>query len=235
VQTDAATVQGELERALAQITGEPVRVIGAGRTDAGVHATGQVISFRTATELDGERLGRGVNALLPADIAISAPEPVEDGFHARFSATGRTYEYRIRNGPRRDPLERHREHWLPRPLDVASIERATEEIVGRRDFSAFAVGDGGVREVRRAAWSAAGELLRFEITANAFLRGMVRAIVGSLIWVGSGKITPDDLRAIIASGRRSTAGPSAPAEGLCLIGVEYDGRQQKMRIEDSDE
>ncbi len=234
MQPNARTVQGELERALAQITGEPVRVLGAGRTDAGVHATGQVISFRTATELDGERLGRGVNALLPADIAISAPEPVEEGFHARFSATGRTYEYRIRNGPRRDPLERHREHWLPTELDLASMERASQELVGRRDFSAFAAGEGGVREVRRAAWSRSGELLRFEISANAFLRGMVRAVVGSLIWVGTGKLAPDDLGAIVASGRRSTAGPSAPAQGLCLIGVEYGGRDN-IRIEESDE
>jgi tRNA pseudouridine38-40 synthase len=106
--------------------------------------------------------------------------------------------------------------------------------VGRRDFSAFAAGDGGVREVRRAAWSVTGELLRFEISANAFLRGMVRAIVGSLIWVGTGKLAPGDLGAIIASARRSTAGPSAPAQGLCLIAVEYEGREN-MRIEDSDE
>ena len=220
-------MQGELERALADICGEPVRVTGAGRTDAGVHATGQVINFRTASALDGETLGRGVNALLPEDIAISALEPAAEDFHARFSATGRTYEYRIRCAPQREPLERHREHWLPGPLDADAMQSAARTLIGRRDFAAFAAGEGGVREVRRAEWSAEGGLLRFEITADAFLRGMVRGIVGTMIWIGRGKLRPDEIERITASRDRSQAGPSAPAKGLTLVAVEYGERKRR--------
>lgn len=233
IQPNAPTVQGELERALAEICGEPVRITGAGRTDAGVHAIGQVINFRTASALDGGALGRGVNALLPEDIAISALEPAGEEFHARFSATGRTYEYRIRCAPQREPLERHREQWLPGPLDVDAMRSAAGGLIGRRDFGAFAAGEGGVREVRRAGWSAEDGLLRFEIQADAFLRGMVRGIVGTMIWIGRGKLRPDEIERITASRDRSQAGPSAPARGLTLVAVEY-GERQKRRSEDDD-
>jgi len=229
-------VQGEIERALAEICGEPVRIAGAGRTDAGVHATGQVISFRTSGGLDGAALGRGVNALLPEDIAISRLEEVGDEFHARFSATGRTYEYRIRCAPQREPLERHREHLLPGPLDADAMSVAAGALIGRRDFSAFASGEGGVREVRRARWSREGDVHTLEITADAFLRGMVRAIVGTMIWIGRGKFAAAELERIVASGDRAKAGPSAPARGLCLVAVEYGERtRQKQRSEDNDD
>ena len=234
VQTNAPTVQAELEKALATICGEPVRITGAGRTDAGVHASGQVVDFRTKSPLNAADLGRGVNALLPEDIAVSALEPAEESFHARFSATGRTYEYRIRNAPERDPLERTREHWLPTPLDLAAMEQASEALVGRRDFSAFAAGPGGIRTVRRAAWCADASLLRFEVTADAFLRGMVRAIVGTLVWVGRGKIDAAAFAEIVTSRDRSRAGPSAPANGLCLIAVEY-GPSAAANTDEADE
>lgn len=223
VQPNARTVQGELERALAEICGGPVRITGAGRTDAGVHATGQVIDFRAASALDGSTMERGVNALLPEDIAISGLEPAGETFHARFSATGRTYEYRIRNGRTRDPLERRREQWLPVTLDVGAMREAAGRLVGRHDLAAFAAGVSGERTVRRAVWDEQGDLLRFEIEANAFLRGTVRGIVGTLLWVGRGKISPDQFEAILRSGDRAQAGPSAPARGLCLIRVSYDG------------
>jgi tRNA pseudouridine38-40 synthase len=228
-------VQAELERALSVVCNEPVRVIGAGRTDAGVHASGQVIDFWTTSPLDGTTLGRGVNALLPEDIAVSAPEPAEDGFHARFSATGRTYEYRIRNAPERDPLERLREHHLAGTLEMAAVREATEKLLGTRDFSAFATGPGGVRTVRRAVWSNEGSRVRFEITANAFLRGMVRAIVGTLIWVGRGKMDVATFGEIIGSRDRSRAGPSAPANGLCLVAVEYGLRAGAHDEDETDE
>ncbi|MEK7285073.1 MAG: tRNA pseudouridine(38-40) synthase TruA [Chloroflexota bacterium] len=232
VQPSAPTVQAELELALATICGEPVRIVGAGRTDAGVHATGQVISFRTAERSDGGTVRRGVNALLPADIAISEVEVAGEDFHARFSATGRTYEYRLRNAPQREPLERRREHWVPQALDDEAMARASALLVGRRDFSAFAVGPGGERTVRRAAWTRDGALLRFEIEANAFLRGMVRAIVGTLLWVGRGKIDADAVRAIVEGRDRSRAGPNAPAAGLCLVAVSYDGMMERVTEED---
>ena len=222
VQSNAQTVQGELQRALSTVCDGAVRVTGAGRTDAGVHASGQVIDFRTASTLDGLSIGRGVNALLPEDIAVSALEPAAEDFHARFSATGRTYEYRIRHGRERDPLERRRELHVGAALDVAGMKDASARLVGRRDFSSFAAGPGGVRSVRRAEWCEHGDgQLRFEITADAFLRGMVRAIVGTLLWVGRGKIDARTFEGIVAANDRAMAGPSAPASGLCLIAVEY--------------
>ena len=215
------TVQGELERALATVCDEPVRIAGAGRTDAGVHALGQVMSFRTASELDGAKMGRGVNALLPLDIAVSALEPCGDEFHARFSATGRTYEYRLRVGSDRDPLERWAYHH-PAALRLDAMREASAALIGRKDFAAFASGEGGVRTVRRAEWSRDGDLFRFEIEADAFLRGMVRAIVGTLLWVGRGKIGVERFGEIVRSLDRAVAGPSAPARGLCLTRVTYD-------------
>jgi tRNA pseudouridine38-40 synthase len=222
-------VQGELERALATICDEPVRIAGAGRTDAGVHAIGQVMSFRTASLLDGAKLGRGVNALLPEDIAISALEPCGEAFHARFSATGRTYEYRLRIGSDRDPLERWAHHH-PAALRLDAMRDASGALIGRTDFAAFAIGEGPVRRtvrtVRRVEWTQDGELLRFEIEADAFLRGMVRAIVGTLLWVGRGKIGVERFGEIVRSQDRAQAGPSAPARGLCLTHVEYRERNE---------
>lgn len=234
MQTNARTVQGELERALSQVCDEPVRITGAGRTDAGVHATGQVIDFRTASALDRETMERGVNALLPEDIAISALEDAAEGFHSRFSATGRTYEYRIRSAATRAPLERHREHWLPGPLDVDAMRRASEALIGRWDFAAFAAGVAGERGVRRAVWGREDDVLRFEIEAEAFLRGMVRGIVGTLIWVGRGKIGVDRFGEILRSRDRGLAGPSAPARGLCLVNVSYEGERRSERDSESE-
>lgn len=214
-------MQGELERALAKVCDEPVRIAGAGRTDAGVHALGQVMSFRTASLLDGAKMGRGVNALLPSDIAVSALEPCGDEFHARFSATGRTYEYRLRVGSDRDPLERWAYHH-PVALRLDEMREASTALIGQRDFAAFASGEGGVRTVRRVEWSRDGDLLRFEIEADAFLRGMVRAIVGTLLWVGRGKTGVERFGDIMRSKDRAQSGPSAPAQGLCLTRVTYD-------------
>jgi tRNA pseudouridine38-40 synthase len=235
VQPNARTVQGELERAISQVCDEAVRVTGAGRTDAGVHASGQVIDFRTASALDGATIGRGVNALLPEDIAVSALEPAGEDFHARFSATGRTYEYRIRHRAERDPLERHRELALAGPLDVAAMRDASARLVGRRDFSSFAAGPGGVRSVRSADWCEQADLLRFEISADAFLRGMVRAIVGTILWVGRGKIDTRTFERIVAESDRAMAGPSAPAKGLCLVAVEYDEVRETRETPELDE
>jgi tRNA pseudouridine38-40 synthase len=227
-------VQGELERALATVCDEPVRIAGAGRTDAGVHAIGQVMSFRTASRLDGAKLGRGVNALLPEDIAVSALEPCGDEFHARHSATGRTYEYRLRIGSDRDPLERWAYHH-PAALRLEAMREASAGLVGRADFGAFASGEGlergTVRTVRAAEWTRDGELLRFEIEADAFLRGMVRAIVGTMLWVGRGKIGVEQFGAIVRSCDRAQAGPSAPARGLCLTRVTYDENERPRREE----
>ncbi len=229
VQPNAPTVQGELERVLAVICGEPVRITGAGRTDAGVHASGQVIDLRTTSDLAAAELERGVNALLPEDIAISDLEPAADHFHARFSATGRTYEYRIRNAAVRDPLWVRREHWHPGELDVRAMRAAAVHLVARHDFAAFAAGESGERTVKRAEWVSEGDILRFEIEADAFLRGMVRGIVGTLLWVGRGKLTVAAFAAVLAGRDRTLAGPSAPAKGLCLVAVRYgDGERRRQ-------
>jgi tRNA pseudouridine38-40 synthase len=228
IQPNAPTVQGELERVLAVMCGEPVRIAGAGRTDAGVHASGQVIDLRTTSGLGAPELERGVNALLPEDIAISDLEPAEDSFHARFSATGRTYEYRIRNAAVRDPLWARREHWLPGELDVAAMRAAAARLVGRHDFAAFAAGESGERTVKRAEWIEERSVLRFEIESDAFLRGMVRGIVGTLLWTGRGKLTAPRFGEILEARDRALAGPSAPAKGLCLVAVRYGGERRRQ-------
>ena len=228
IQPNASTVQGELERVLAVICGEPVRITGAGRTDAGVHASGQVIDLRTTSGLATEELERGVNALLPEDIAISSLERAEDSFHARFSATGRTYEYRIRNAAVRDPLWTRREHWHPAELDVAAMRAAAARLVGRHDFAAFAAGESGERTVTRAEWISEASVLRFEIESDAFLRGMVRGIVGTLLWVGRGKLTVERFTEVLEARDRALAGPSAPAKGLCLVAVRYGGERRRQ-------
>jgi tRNA pseudouridine38-40 synthase len=233
IQSNAQTVQGELERVLAVICGEPVRITGAGRTDAGVHASGQVIDLRTTSGLGSAELERGVNALLPEDIAVSELQPAEDSFHARFSATGRTYEYRIRNAAVRDPLWTRREHLHPGALDVAAMRAAAAQLVGRHDFAAFAAGESGERTVRRAEWIVEGSILRFEIEADAFLRGMVRGIVGTLLWVGRGKMTVERFAEVMRAGERELAGPSAPAKGLCLVAVRY-GEGERRRQDGSE-
>jgi tRNA pseudouridine38-40 synthase len=227
IQPNASTVQGELERVLAVMCGEPVRITGAGRTDAGVHASGQVIDLRTTSGLGTEELERGVNALLPEDIAISDLEPAEDSFHARFSATGRTYEYRVRNAAVREPLWIRREHWYPGELDVAAMRAAAAQLVGRHDFAAFAAGESGERTVKRAEWIAEGSVLRFEIESDAFLRGMVRGIVGTLLWAGRAKLTVERFAEVLAARDRALAGPSAPAKGLCLVAVRYGGERRE--------
>ena len=230
-------MQGELERALATICGEQIRIAGAGRTDAGVHATGQVISFRTAADRGPGEIRRGVNALLPQDIAVRELSEADEGFHARFSATGRAYEYRIRCAPQREPLERHREHWVPQALDVDAMERAAARLVGRADFASFAMAGmrTTVRTVRRAEIHREGAVLRFEIEADAFLRGMVRAIVGTLLWIGRGTMSEERFIEAVAARDRAQTGPSAPAQGLCLIRVEYGGASRRSEQDADDE
>jgi len=239
VQPDRPTIQGELERALWRITQEDVTVIGAGRTDAGVHARGQVISFRTAWRHDCETLQRAMNAVLPRDISLRELSPAEECFHARFSATSRVYVYSIYEGQVRAPLMERFAHHVAVPLDLEAMARVAACLEGEHDFAAFGqppVGTNTVRVVYRARWDAGGakegggcvpspiRLSRFEIRANAFLRGMVRRLVGTLLLVGSGLLTEDDFRGILASRDISRAGAPVPACGLCLWRVCYDDK-----------
>jgi len=239
-QPNRPTIQGQLNKALARLTQEPVKVIGAGRTDAGVHATGQVISFRSGWRHPLADLERGLNALLPRDIAVWAMRCVDDGFHARYSARERTYLYRIYTGDRRRPLlDRYATH-VPEPLDVEAMEAAAECVIGRHDLAALGQSPSGrstVREVSDARWmplemgiggDQAG--IGFRVSANGFLRGMVRRLVGSLLEVGRGRWSAAQFADLIASQDIGQAAAPAPACGLCLQHVTYDDEIPQWRM-----
>jgi tRNA pseudouridine38-40 synthase len=229
IQAEGRTVQGELERAIEQVTQSRVRVTGAGRTDTGVHASGQVIAFDVAWRHTLDDLQRALNAVLANDVAISQLKTAQPCFHPRFDARWRRYRYTILNQPIRSPLHTRYAHHVSESLDTQIMRRASQRLVGTHDFAAFGKptqGDSTIREVKEAEWfeeRSADEkkLLIFEITANAFLYRMVRNIVGTLLRVGQGELSPDDVAAILRSRDRAEAGPPAPACGLCLVAVEY--------------
>lgn len=224
IQAEGPTVQGELEKALARLTGQKVRIKAAGRTDTGVHALGQVISFKVEWNHSLEDLHRGLNALLPRDIAVKELAPAPEGFHPRFSALMRHYRYTILNTPWRSPLRDRYAYHFPGPLDVEAMNLAASFLVGEHDFASFGMppeGENTVRAVYRAEWRREGDLLHFDIVANAFLRRMVRLIVGTLLRVGVGKLSPDDVKDILEARDIRLSGPAAPARGLCLVKIEY--------------
>jgi tRNA pseudouridine38-40 synthase len=217
-------VQGVLEGALEQITNQKVSVIGAGRTDAGVHARGQVIAFDVEWRYGLDVLERALNATLPEDVAVRDLAPVGGDFHPRYSARSRTYEYTIYNRPLRSPLARRTAWHVPMPLDVAAMAQATQAIVGEHDFAAFGrppKGENTIRCVMRAGWRVDGPLVLFEIEANAFLYRMVRHLVSALKKVGEGAWTVEDFAEVLRSRDRARVKGTAPAHGLCLIEVSY--------------
>jgi tRNA pseudouridine38-40 synthase len=225
VQPNGPSIQAEVERALATLHKEPRRVTAAGRTDAGVHAVGQVASFPDPSPLPLTAYVQGMNALLPDDIAVRAATLEPDGFDARRSARGKRYRYRIENGPTRAPLTRLRAWQVFRPLDVAAMRQAATPLVGRHDFSAFRAADctaaHAVREIRRLDLEASGERLDVVIEATAFLKHMVRNVAGSLVEVGLGRHEPDWTSELLAGRDRTRAGKTAPPQGLFLEEVYY--------------
>lgn len=235
IQADGQTIQGELERVLERLMDTPVRVQGAGRTDAGVHALGQVISFEAPWRHSPEDLRRAMNALLPRDIAVREVSEAEATFHARYSAKSRLYVYHVYAGEERLPFLERFAHRVAAPLAVEKLNRAAALLVGEHDFATFGqptVGEVTVRVVHHSAWrmlptralglAAEGvRLYRFEIEANAFLRGMVRRIVGTLLGVGMGLMNVEDVAALLEARDISQAPPPAPACGLCLWRVRY--------------
>ena len=221
------SIQAELERALARLAGRPIRVIGAGRTDTGVHALGQVIGFT----IDWPRrhgpaaLLRALNANLPLDIAVIELAEASTGFHPRFDARRRTYEYHVCMTPVRRPLLRQRAWQMAQALDMTRMNAAAALLIGEHDFATFGrptVGDSTVRAVYVAEWRQEGELLVFRICANAFLQRMVRSIVGTLVAVGRGRLTVAEFEAALAARDRGQSAGLAPPHGLYLISVEYD-------------
>lgn len=221
------TVQGELETALEKVCQSRIAVVGAGRTDAGVHATGQVIAFEVDWKHPLDVLGRALNATLPEDVAVRDLEPCEAGFHPRFSAKSRTYVYTAYVSEVRDPLLRRFAWQLEQRPDVAVMNEAARRLIGLHDFAAFGSAPSGraeettVREVLRADWQTAEERLWFTIEANAFLFRMVRRIVMALVRVGRGEYGPDEIENMLESGDAQRIKGLAPACGLCLVDVKY--------------
>jgi tRNA pseudouridine38-40 synthase len=243
-QASGPTIQGAVEDALSRIEGSPVAVAGAGRTDAGVHAAGQVASAEVTTALDAPTLRRALNSMLPRAIRVLHVEERDAGFHARFSARSKSYEYRIVSGPVMPPFYRRYAWHVPFPLDPLRMCDAARLLEGTHDFAAFRSTGTDVRTtVRRVlassvecrpisasdvspAWGPHvavpdGMLITYRVTGTGFLRHMVRAIVGTLVEIGAGRVQVGQIPALLEGGARDAAGPTAPAAGLCLAGVDY--------------
>jgi tRNA pseudouridine38-40 synthase len=227
-QANGISIQGLIEEALRQIEGGPVTVHGAGRTDAGVHALGQVASFRLTASIDPVTLARALNAVLPGDVRVARAELAPDDFHARFSATGKIYDYQIVNAPFVSPfVRRYAWHVIPR-LDVEAMTAAGGTLVGQHDFSSFQ-GTGSevlssIRTVRRIEWSGSASPdtpIVMRIEGDGFLRHMVRNIAGTLVEIGLGRRPARDIGAILGARDRARAGATAPAAGLVLREVLY--------------
>lgn len=225
IQPNLPTIQGTIEAAIRKVAQHDVDVIGAGRTDTGVHALGQVAHFSTTARLTAEEWHRALNGLLPVDIAVLAVEQVPETFHARFSAKSKLYRYQILTRVHRSALSRAKILHYPYPLDLESMQEASHTLVGTHDFSSFQGSptdtDNPVCTVTRLTIEQFGDEIRFEVEANRFLKQMVRAIVGTLLEVGRGKLKAGEVTEILAAKDRTKAGPTAPAHGLYLVRVDY--------------
>lgn len=224
-QARGRTVQAELERALLELTGEAVRVIGAGRTDAGAHALGQVVNLRLPERFPLARLVAGLNARLPEDVAALSAEAVPEDFHARYSALWRLYRYRYLDRPGRPALERRRCWHLRTRLDIDAMASAAQALPGKHDWTSFCSASepaaARVREMRRASIRRRGEFVELELEAEGFLRGLARGIAGGLAEVGLGRREPGWVGEVLAARDRRLAPRTAPAGGLYLAKVIY--------------
>lgn len=228
VQPGLKTIQSELERVLSEIDNRPVQVAGSGRTDAGVHAVGQVAAFDLANRIPCPNLKKAMNRILPADIRILETVEAEPSFHPRYDAKSKTYEYRIWRGEVCPPMRRLYTFHFPYALDEAAMVAAAPLIEGEHDFSAFAASDekdelgrSKVRTIYSSRMFRDGDELVYQVKGSGFLKHMVRIIMGTLKEAGKGNLDGAALAARLEPGYAGKAGPAAPARGLCLIGVEY--------------
>ncbi len=224
--TGLPTVQEVLEKCLFSLAGRRLQVIGAGRTDAGVHARGQVVNFDAGGwGIPTGKISLALNGVLPNDIAAVAAEDAPEDFHARFSARLKEYRYTLHNSRRPDPFLRRYSYFFPRELDIGAMMEAAEYLKGRNDFSAFKAGGtpvkSTVRNLQEISIGRNGDLINLVFLGDGFLHHMVRIITGTLLEVGMKKYPPRMVAEILASGDRTRAGPTAPPQGLCLIKVYY--------------
>jgi tRNA pseudouridine38-40 synthase len=236
-QDNGVSIQAQIEDALRALDGRDVTVTGAGRTDAGVHALGQVAAFTLARELEPEAVARALNGHLSRDIRVIAAEQAPPGFHPQFSAHRKTYRYRMWQDEVMSPFEREYAWHVPGPLDIEAMSAAARQLEGRHDFVAFQAAGSSVATTEREIFESvfrtpnlaprtphpAPHLLCYEITGTGFLRHMVRIIVGSLVEVGRGRRPVEWISSVIAARDRALAGPTAPPQGLFLVGVDYGG------------
>jgi len=228
-QVNAPTIQGEIEKALKKLTGERIRIKIASRTDTGVHARGQVVGFDTEAKLPLKSFIDGLNHYLPEAIAVKEAFRAEPDFDVRRRAVSREYRYYIYNSPTRSPLKEGFAWRLAGKLDIAAMNRACETLIGRHDFASFVASaetarqKRTIRDVFKAAITQDGEMVVFDIVANSFLPHQVRNMIGSLVKVGQDKMTVAEFKQMVESRTPGLAGPTAPAEGLCLVQVNYPG------------
>ena len=225
-QPNKLNIQGEIEKAIKQITGEEVDLTASGRTDAGVHALGQVANFKTNSELPIEKFPIALNSNLKKSIVIKSAEEVEERFHSRLTCKQKTYRYVINNSKYGTAIYRNLETHIPMKLDIQKMQQAVKHFEGEHDFKAFKASGtsskSSVRTIYKAEVIDAGnERIYIELTGNGFLYNMVRIIAGTLVDVGLGKIEPEDIKEIIKSQKRENAGKTLPPQGLYLVEVEY--------------
>ena len=226
IQPNGVTIEQKLNEALSALLGESIKVTGASRTDAGVHSLGNVCIFDTATRMPAEKISYAVNQRLPEDIVVQDSCEVVPDFHPRFSKSKKTYEYRILNRKFRMPTRRLDTYFYHYELDVSAMQRAAAYLVGEHDFKSFASvkmqSETSVRTIYSCDVDKSGDIITIRVKGNGFLYNMVRIIAGTLIRVGAGEISPDQIPDILAAKDRSAAGPTAPAHGLTMIGLEYE-------------
>lgn len=226
IQPNGITIEEVLNTHLTRLLGEEIKVTGASRTDSGVHSLGNVCIFDTNTRIPAEKISYALNQKLPEDIVVQGSEEVDENFHPRFSKSKKTYEYRILNRTFRMPTRRLDTYFYHYSLDIAKMQEAAKYLEGEHDFKSFCSSDSQVNTTVRTIYSCIvdkeDEIIKIRVKGNGFLYNMVRIIAGTLIKVGAGDISPEEMVNILEARDRSTAGPTAPAHGLTMIGLEYE-------------